>query len=101
MCLSSEQDWEDTIERGEAGASPWTAGLDVDDYGGSTPRLVKAAGCAVWSPWFEELDPAKVAESHALGLRVIPWTVNEPEHIDAVLALGVDGIITDHPPRAR
>ncbi len=99
VCLSAEQEWEDTIQRGRPGPSPWTDGLDVDDFGGSTPRLVKAAGCAVWSPWFAELDPAKVAESHALGLRVIPWTVNEPEHIEAVLALGVDGIITDHPPR--
>ncbi len=101
VCLTAEQSFEDTIRRGSPGPSPWTAGLDVDDHGGSVPRLVQAAGCAVWSPFFAELDPEKVAASHALGLRVVPWTVNDPEHIEAVLDLGVDGIISDYPDRVR
>ena len=49
VCLTSEYEGEDTVQRGRDGASPWTAGLDVDDFDGSVPRLVKAAGCAVWS----------------------------------------------------
>jgi glycerophosphoryl diester phosphodiesterase len=32
---------------------------------------------------------------------VIPWTVNEPEHIGALLDGGVDGVISDHPDRVR
>ena len=36
-------------------------------------------------------------ESHALGLRVIVWTVNEPAVIAKMLELGVDGIISDRP----
>jgi len=100
-CLTSEDPEEDTVMRGVPGASPWTAGLDVDDFDGSVPRLVKAAGCGVWSPDFQHLSAADVASSHELGLRVIPWTVNERADIDAVLDLGVDGLISDRPDRAR
>jgi glycerophosphoryl diester phosphodiesterase len=33
-------------------------------------------------------------------IRVIPWTVNEPEDMKRLKAWGVDGIITDYPNRA-
>ena len=42
-----------------------------------------------------------IAAAHALGLKVIPWTVNEPERIDRLIAWGVDGLISDHPLRVR
>jgi glycerophosphoryl diester phosphodiesterase len=79
----------------------WTAGLKLADHGGSVPRLVKALGAAVWSPYHLELDAGSLAEAKALGLKVIPWTVNEPAQIEPLLGLGVDGIITDHPERVR
>jgi glycerophosphoryl diester phosphodiesterase len=101
VCLTSEQpDW-DTIERGRPGPSPWTAGLDVDDYGGSTPRLVAAAACSVWSPALRDLTGESIAQAKALGLKVIPWTVNERPDMERLIALGVDGIITDYPDRLR
>ena len=31
------------------------------------------------------------------GLEVVPWTVNEPEDMERLMELGVDGIITDRP----
>ncbi|HWY37701.1 MAG TPA: glycerophosphodiester phosphodiesterase family protein, partial [Bacteroidia bacterium] len=34
------------------------------------------------------------------GMRLIPWTVNEEKDMQRLLALGVDGIITDYPDRA-
>ena len=93
---------DDTIERGKPGPSPWTAGLDVDDYGGSTPRLVAAAGCSVWSPSFRDLT-ARVdrARRRRSSLKVIPWTVNERADMERLIELGVDGIITDYPDRLR
>jgi glycerophosphoryl diester phosphodiesterase len=100
-CLTREVKEDDTIQRGRPGSSPWTAGLDVDDFAGSVPRLVKASGCRVWSPRFEDLAAGEVALSHELGIRVIPWTVNEPAKIAAALDLEVDGIISDHPDRVR
>jgi glycerophosphoryl diester phosphodiesterase len=101
VCLTVEQPDEDNIQRGRPGASPWTAGLDIDDFGGSMPRLVAAAGCAVWSPFFRNLTPEAVVEATSLGLRVIPWTVNEPPEMERVIELRVAGIITDYPDRLR
>jgi glycerophosphoryl diester phosphodiesterase len=101
VCLTVEQGGEDTVQRGRAGPSPWTAGLDVDDHGGSTPRLVAAAGCAVWSPFFRDLTPQAIAEAKAAKVKVIPWTVNERTDIERVIDLGVDGIISDYPDRLR
>ena len=100
-CLTSEQPSQNTIERGKPGASPWTAGLDVDEFGGSVPRLVAAADCSVWSPAFEDLTGERMAEANSLGIRVIPWIVNEPDQMDRILRMGVAGIITDYPNRLR
>jgi glycerophosphoryl diester phosphodiesterase len=98
--LSAQQRWLDNIRAADPAGSPWTAGLRFADYG-SVPKMVKAAGGAVWSPYFGDLDAAKLAEAHALGLRVIPWTASTRAQIDAVIALGVDGLITDRPDLAR
>ncbi len=40
-----------------------------------------------------------VAHAHAHGLVVHVWTIDEPEEMRALLALGVDGIVTDFPAR--
>ena len=100
VCLTAEQSWLDNILRDHPGPSPWTAGLDIDAFGGSVPRLVKASGCATWSPYYRDLTARTLAEAHALGLKVVVWTVNEVEDMLALARLGVDGIITDYPDRA-
>lgn len=101
VALTDQQPDEDTMEVGKAGVSVWLGGIDVDDHAGSVPRAVKALGARVWSPHALDLKPAVVAEAHALGLAVIPWTVNDPKDMERVLALGVDGLITDYPDRLR
>ena len=53
----------------------------------------------IYSPYFKLLDSAEVAAIRDKGMQVIPWTVNEPADIDAVINLKVDGIITDYPER--
>jgi glycerophosphoryl diester phosphodiesterase len=78
----------------------WTAGLRLSEYG-SVPKLVKAAGCGTWSPPFAALTAEALAEARALGLKVVVWTVNERADIERMLALGVDGIISDYPERVR
>ncbi len=101
VCLTVEALNFDSVRRGEPGPSPWLAGLDIDDFAGSVPRLVAAAGCAVWSPLYRNARPDDVAAAKALGLKVIPWTVNERSDMERLIALGVDGIITDYPDRLR
>ena len=99
--LTVEQQWLDTLERGRPGASPWTAGIDIDAFEGSVPAAVVRAGGRVWSPYFRDLRDGDLAEAKALGLRVVVWTVNDPEDMRRLLAAGVDGIITDYPDRLR
>lgn len=45
------------------------------------------------------VTPVFVAHAHAHGIAVHVWTINEPDEIDAWLALGVDGIVSDFPAR--
>ena len=78
----------------------WTAGMLRQNHA-SVPHMVKASGGAVWSPLFSDLDEAAVKTTHALGLKVVPWTVNDPADMDRLIAWGVDGIITDYPDRLR
>jgi glycerophosphoryl diester phosphodiesterase len=81
--------------------SPWTAGFDPQDHGGSVPRTVKAAGGTIWSPDYQDVDAASIAEAHQLGLPVVVWTVNDPKDMARLIDLGVDGIISDRPDLLR
>ena len=67
----------------------------------SDPAKVREAGARLWSPNFKDLDAATVAKARELGLRIVAWTVNEPDDIRHVLALKLDGIISDYPDRVR
>lgn len=98
--LSAQQSWQDNI-RASATSSPWTAGQHVRDHGGSVPRMIRAAGGAVWSPYFGEVTQESVREAQRAGLRVVVWTVNEVADMARMLDLGVDGIISDYPDRLR
>lgn len=89
------------VQVGAPGASPSLGGLDVDDFGGSVPKVVKARGALVWSPNLGDVAAAQVEEAHGLGLKVIPWTVNEPADMEKFIDMGVDGLITDRPDLLR
>jgi len=97
VCLTTQQGSDDNIGAGRPGPSAWLGGLDAHDFGGSVPKLVKAAGAGIWSPDLADLSPAAVAESHELGLVVIPWTANDPEDMARLIDMGVDGLISDRP----
>ncbi|NQT59624.1 MAG: hypothetical protein HQ557_11645 [Bacteroidetes bacterium] len=38
-----------------------------------------------------------IQKAHELGLKIIPWTINDPGIMRQFIELGVDGIITDRP----
>ena len=99
--LTAQQSWFDNVGAGQSAGSPWTAGIAARDHGGSVPRMVRAAGGRIWSPYFGDVDQSKVDEAHALGVAVVVWTVNKREDIDRMLALKVDGLISDRPDIVR
>jgi len=63
----------------------------------SWPSLIQATSAAVVSPMMDWLTVESVAEAHRLHVRVIPWTANEVADWDWLLAVNIDGIITDDP----
>ena len=101
-CLTIQTANDDTVRQApDGGASPWHAGFALRDYDGSLPRTLKAAGCGTWSMFWRNLTAKDLAEAHALGLKVLPWTVNEPRDMRNLIDMGVDGIISDYPDRLR
>ncbi|MGM0738812.1 MAG: glycerophosphodiester phosphodiesterase family protein [Bacteroidota bacterium] len=53
----------------------------------------------IYSPNYGILTPEHVNRAHELGMRVIPWTVNNKDDMQRMMELGVDGLITDYPNR--
>ncbi|EGO02809.1 hypothetical protein SERLA73DRAFT_102799 [Serpula lacrymans var. lacrymans S7.3] len=108
---------DETSAASPGSASPWLAGLRLDDFPGSSPdiRIAQAARAIdadILSPstsfYITPPDPAAkgstqfttkemVDEAHRLGMKVKPWTVNRLDIVDQIIEWEVDGIITDYP----
>lgn len=106
----------DFLQVGKPGASPWLGGIDADDFGGNFVRAAASIdGVTALSPNYgfpqsgKVSDPGfrfypdkqMIADAHERGLKVIPWTCDDPDTMRALLDLGVDGLITDYPNRLR
>lgn len=89
--------WDDTTWVPD---SPWLGGVNPavvsDPIAGA-----RSVGATVLSPQYQLVDRGFVDRAHALGLTVTPWTVNDPAAMRALIADGVDGLITDYPTRLR
>jgi glycerophosphoryl diester phosphodiesterase len=55
----------------------------------------RALGCVAIVTDHALMDAALIAQLHGAGLRALVYTVNDPAHAQRVLALGIDGVITD------
>jgi glycerophosphoryl diester phosphodiesterase len=92
--------WPDTLAAvGAAGQGPGAVplGLLVHPALDASSLLETAAalGCAALHPHHSQVSAELVHRAHALDLAVFTWTVNDPGDLDAVVAAGVDGLITD------
>jgi glycerophosphoryl diester phosphodiesterase len=63
----------------------------------SFTTIAKKADANIVSPHYMLITKGKVAEAHASGLQVIPWTPNRPSEWRKLIDDGVDAIITDDP----
>ena len=66
--------------------------LDVASY-------IKDHQVEAYHPQFRMLTPAEVADLKAHQVKINTWTVNEVEDIRQMIAIGVDGIISNFPDR--
>ncbi|TCD04671.1 glycerophosphodiester phosphodiesterase [Pedobacter frigidisoli] len=51
----------------------------------------------IYSPYSVLVGKGLVDRCHAMGIKIIPWTVNTIKEIKYFMSLGVDGVITDYP----
>jgi glycerophosphoryl diester phosphodiesterase len=60
-------------------------------------ELARQARADVLGPSYEFVDEELVRRCREAGIRVVPWTVNDPEHAQRLIAWGIDGLTTDFP----
>lgn len=87
----------ESLRRYEKKKSPWLGGLDIKDYQGNPVKAAHAIGADIISPYYTEISKQDVDEAHFLGMKVVPWTVNNEKDMNMLLDMGVDGIISDKP----
>ncbi|WP_264077006.1 glycerophosphodiester phosphodiesterase [Mycolicibacterium houstonense] len=80
--------------------TPWLGGVDPATEADPIAAAM-SVGATVLSPQYRLVDRGFVERAHALGVKVTPWTVNDPGDMRALIAAGVDGLITDYPTRLR
>ncbi len=73
----------------------------LDEFPGNLQEKMAEIGFVppIYSPYEIHVTDSLIAEASTLDMRVVPWTVNDPARMKELLALGVDGIITDYPDR--
>ncbi len=98
--LTAQQEWLDNIWADREALSPWTVDIRFA-VEGSVPRMVRAAGGKIWSPFFGDVTRSNLSEAKALGMRVIAWTVNTRPDMERLMDWGIDGLISDYPDLLR
>lgn len=90
-------------DKNKAKAGLWTAGYLLKDFHDSIPDLIASLGGKYWDPEDVELTPASLRRARQLHLIVNVWSY--PENTGSLnlpimkklIAMNVDGIITDRP----
>lgn len=61
------------------------------------PEVAREFEATLYSPEFHLVTKERVAQAHAAGLQVAPWTVDKPEDWQKMADAKVDAMITDDP----
>lgn len=51
------------------------------------------------NPRYDMVSPAMVTQAHGAGLKVLVWTIDKAARMRRMIAMGVDGIMTNYPAR--
>jgi glycerophosphoryl diester phosphodiesterase len=61
------------------------------------PRWLRVTGASLAMLHYAVVSRATVDRCHRAGAAVWTWTVNDPVQLDRLVALGVDGVVSDDP----
>jgi glycerophosphoryl diester phosphodiesterase len=73
----------------------WTRALLLDTLRDGWFDEARALGCVAVVTNHQVMDAALIAQLHGAGLRALVYTVNDAATAQRLLAIGIDGIITD------
>lgn len=73
--------------------------VEDGDFNKNLQKLGKTP--QIYSPHYSVVDSLMIKQAHKKDIKVIPWTVNDMNKMQALLEIGVDGIITDYPHKAK
>lgn len=82
--------------------SPWLAGVNPAAVGGDPMIGATMVGANIVSPSYPLVSGKPyVDRAHSLGLKIIPWTIDDAATMREQIGYGVDGIVTDYPTLLR
>ena len=85
----------DALRAAKEADARWPRALLLDALREGWFAEAQALGCVAVVTNHKLMDAAVIAELHAAGLRALVYTVNDAATAQRLLALGIDGIITD------
>jgi glycerophosphoryl diester phosphodiesterase len=85
----------DALQAAKETAPQIPRALLLDTLWDGWPLVVKTLSCVAAVTHHKLMDRALFAQLRGAGQRALCYTVNEPADVQRLLALGIDGIITD------
>lgn len=93
----------DTLHLNKPNPSPWMGGVDIKQFA-TIPEAVKHAGGTYWIPNFyhalghkSNITAEAVRKAQDKGVEVFVWTPDAKSDMQSLIAIGVNGIITNRP----
>jgi len=87
----------EAMARLKAAHPEYKAGLLYTEGLYSPHAYARSAGADALHPYFKSIDAEIVGAARAAGIEVNTWTVDAPEDMRAMAAIGVEAIITNRP----
>ncbi|MBS0446491.1 MAG: glycerophosphodiester phosphodiesterase [Proteobacteria bacterium] len=83
------------LEGARDGAPALPRGLLLDELRATWLDEARALGCVAVVTNYRLMDERRIAQIHGAGMRALVYTVNDADEAQRLIAIGIDGIITD------